>query len=121
MVKIDYNIDDKLNPAIVGRLVEINPYSARRIYIKHKDNIIASIDVPEEIDIRTVEISVNSVKRDIEDNKEILEIEIVCIVDNEYNPYAILTGYITVKYNEEITINISTATFFKKEAIEIAI
>lgn len=33
MVKIDYNIDDKLNPAIVGRLVEINPYSARRIYI----------------------------------------------------------------------------------------
>lgn len=120
MVKIDYNIDDKLNPAIVGRLAEINPYSARRIYIKHKDNIIASIDVPEEIDIRTVEISINSVERDKEGDKETLGVEAACMMD-EYTPYTILAGYITVKYNEEITINISTATFFKKEAIEIAI
>lgn len=123
MVKINYNVEDKFNPAIDEQLwwAEINPYSTRRIYIKHKDDLIAAINVPEEIDIRTVEISINSVERDKEADKETLGVEIACIVDNEYNPYAILTGYITVKYNEEITINISTATFFKKEAIEIAI
>ena len=40
---------------------------------------------------------------------------------DEYHPYAILAGYITVNYTAEITINISASTFFKKEAIEIAI
>lgn len=122
MVKINYNIEDKLNPAIDEQLwwAEINPYSTRRIYIKHKDDLIAAINVPEEIDIRTVEISINSVERDKEADKETLGVEAACMMD-EYTPYAILAGYITVKYNAEITINISASTFFKKEAIEIAI
>lgn len=120
MVKIDYNIEDKLNPAIDERLcwVEINPYSARYICIMRKDDIVAAINIPKEIDMRTVEISVNSAKRDIADDKEILEIEIACIADDEYNPYAILTGYITVKY--DVTIDIRTDTFYKKEGIKIA-
>ena len=122
MVKINYNVEDKFNPAIDEQLwwAEINPYSTRRIYIKHKDDLIAAINVPEEIDIRTVEISINSVERDKEADKETLRIEAACMMD-EYHPYAILAGYITVKYNAEITINISASTFFKKEAIEIAI
>ena len=119
MVKIDYNIEDKLNPAIDEQLcwVEINPYSARYICIMHKDDIVAAINIPKEIDMRTVEISVNSAKRDIADDKEILEIEIACIADDEYNPYAILTGYIAVKY--DVTIDIRTDTFYKKEGIKI--
>lgn len=120
MVEINYNVEDKFNPAIDGWWVEINPYSARRIYIKHKDDLIAAIDVPKEIDIRTVEISINSMERDKEADKETLGVEVACMID-EYNPYVILAGYITVKYNAEITINISASTFFKKEAIEIAI
>lgn len=122
MVKINYNVEDKFNPAIDEQLwwAEINPYNIRRIYIKHKDDLIAAINVPEEIDIRTVEISINSVERDKEADKETLGVEAACMMD-EYTPYAILAGYITVKYNAEITINISASTFFKKEAIEIAI
>ena len=122
MVKINYNVEDKFNPAIDEQLwwAEINPYNTRRIYIKHKDDLIAAINVPEEIDIRTVEISINSVERDKEADKETLGVEAACMMD-EYTPYAILAGYITVKYNAEITINISASTFFKKEAIEIAI
>ena len=120
MKRINYNVEDKLNPYIDGWWAEINPYSSRRIYIKYKDDLIAAINVPEEIDIRTVEISVNRVERDKEADKETLGVEAACMID-EYHPYAILAGYITVKYNEEITINIRTATFFEKEAIEIAI
>lgn len=122
MRRINYNVEDKLNPYIEERLwwVEIDPHSARRIYIKHKDDLIAAIDIPKKIDIRTVEISVNRVKKDKEADKETLGVEAACMMD-EYNSYAILTGYITVKYNEEITINISTSVFFEKEAIEIAI
>lgn len=59
-------------------------------------------------------------ERDKEADKETLRIEAACMMD-EYHPYAILAGYITVNYTAEITINISASTFFKKEAIEIAI
>ena len=119
MVKINYNVEDKFNPAIDEQLwwAEINPYSTRRIYIKHKDDLIAAINIPEEIDIRTVEISINSVERDKEADKETLGVEAACMMD-EYTPYAILAGYITVKY--DVTIDIRTDTFYKKEGIKIA-
>lgn len=120
MLSIEFEIEEKLNPWIEGWCAEINPYNARRICIKSKNNIIAAIDIPKDVDIRTVEISVTNMESNSIADKELLRIEAACMVDS-YNYHSILTGYVTTKYKEEVVIKIRKMMFTEEEGIEIII
>lgn len=113
-----FEIEERLNPWIDGCWAEINPYNARHICIKSKNDIIAAMDIPKNVDIRTVEISVINMESNSIADKEILRIEAVCMVDS-YHYHSILTGYVT-KYKEEVVIKIRKRDL-QEEGIEIII
>lgn len=115
-----FEIEERLNPWIDGCWAEINPYNARHICIKSKNDIIAAMDIPKNVDIRTVEISFTNMESNSIAAKELFRIEAACMVDS-YNYHSILTGYVTTKYNEEVVIKIRKMLFTKKEGIEIII
>lgn len=115
-----FEIDEKLNPYVDGCWAEINPYSSRRICIKNSNHIVAEIDIPEEIDIRTMEISFIKTESDSLSDKDIFKIEAACMVD-ECDYYATLTGYVTAKCGDEVIIKIRQVVFEKEDVIEISI
>ena len=115
-----FEIEERLNPWIDGCWAEINPYNARHICIKSNNNVIAAIDIPKNVDIRTVEISFVNMESNSIAAKELFRIEAACMVDS-YNYHSILTGYVTTKYNEEVVIKIRKVLFTKEEGIEIII
>lgn len=115
-----FKIDEKLNPYVDGCWVEINPYSSRRIWIKNANHIIAEINIPKEIDIRTIEISFIRTESDSLSDQDTLKVEVACML-NESDYYAILTGYATTKYDDEVIIKIQKTIFDKEEVIDIDI
>lgn len=120
MLNLNLDVEEKLNPAIEGRWVEINPKEKRRICIKKDNNIIAAIDIPDDIDIRTVEIVFANTEHDRIADREVLMIEAEFMID-EYNYYAKLTGFITTKYNDNVYIKIREIMFSKEGGIEIIV
>lgn len=120
MLNLNLDVEEKLSPAIEGRWVEINPKEERRICIKKDNNIIAAIDIPDDINIRTVEILFTNTEHNSIADREVLMIEADCMID-EYNYYAKLTGFITTKYNDNVHIKIREIMFSEEGGIEIVV